>query len=90
MKRTRRVWGIWYTIRANSKAKWSKRWTGPIGVYGVDLIPLDVKNRFAGRPFVFTTRKQAREMAEHLDEKSNRTWTWVKRQVRPITMTWEW
>jgi len=33
-------------------------------------------------------RKQAREYAKKADIESNKTWVWVKHQVRPIELTW--
>lgn len=85
----RRVWGIWSAIRLNSNAKWCD-WRGPSGVYGVDLgVSPQIKDCLGGRPLFFRTRRQARECAKRLDTQSNITWTWVKHQVRPVTLYWE-
>jgi len=86
--RKRKVWGIWTAIRVNSNAKW-RRWYGPMGVYGIALVPNDIKDIFGGSPFFFRTRKQARDCAIKKETESNRTWTWVKHQVRPVILSWE-
>lgn len=85
-----RVWGIFYRIRCSSTDKWSKNWTGPMGVFALTSpIDKDLKDYLSGRAFFFRTRKQARTEAKKQDEHSNRTWTWVQHMVRPIKLTYE-
>jgi len=83
-----KVWGIWFAIRVNSVAKWGN-WHGPIGVHVIKFVPQEIKDVLPHRPFFFRTRKQAREHAKKADVKSNKTWVWIKHQVRPIELTWQ-
>ncbi|ODS36154.1 MAG: hypothetical protein A7316_10250 [Candidatus Altiarchaeales archaeon WOR_SM1_86-2] len=83
-----RVWAIYYTVRVNSNAPWCK-WTGPCGVYGLigDISPY-MKKCLSGRPFFFRTRALAIEQAKRRDKELNKTWKWVKYQVRPLELVW--
>jgi len=90
MSKPMRVWAIYYTVRANSKDSWGKKWTGPCGV-GVAM--KDIKDSFlwdclSYRPFFFRTRALARLQAKKLHIEHNRTWDWVKYTVRPLTLSW--
>jgi hypothetical protein len=88
-KGTKRVWGIWYTIRAHEN-KWDSFWFGPIGVYGISFdFPAEIRGWLSQRPFFFRTRKQARDHARKLMGEKNITWEWIKYQVRPIRLSWE-
>lgn len=87
--KTKKVWAIFYRIRVNSNSKWCK-WVGPCGVFLLGFPSSKVlTDILRGRPFFFRTRKQAREMAKELDQKSNITWTWVQHTVRPMKLTYE-
>lgn len=91
-KKSIRLWGLFYRVRANSKAKWDNDWTGPLGVYCFpEVLNFDkeLMKSLALRPFLFRTRSQARTIAKKESEESNKTWTWVQYQVRPIKVTYE-
>ena len=87
---SRRVWAIYYTVRVNSDAPWKKEWTGPcgVGVVAKDILDSFLMNCLSHRPFLFRTRALARHHAAVLAREKNRTWTWVKYTVRPITLSW--
>ena len=59
------VWGVEYAIILWGHPK-KDDWSEPIGVYGLSKHlqnKLDCVNSFAGRPFFFRTREEAREEA---------------------------
>ena len=82
------VWGICYSIRVNSNAKWVP-WVGPVGVYGIKYVPQELKNQLAGRPYFFRTRAEARKVAKAREIESNKTWTWCKYTVKKYQLSWE-
>jgi len=89
-KKTKRVWGLYYTTRANSMSRWERNdWTGPCGVYIVGReLPGFYLNCLSDRPFFFRTRTLARQKVKELTKKTNVSWQWVKYTVRPITLSW--
>ncbi len=99
IQETKRAWAIFYRIRISSKSKWGS-WIGPCGIYAMRLsvekdsfgcCPINPKMSkcLSGRPFLFHTRKQARDRAKELDKRSNLTWTWTHHTVRPVKLTYE-
>jgi hypothetical protein len=85
-----KVWCIYYTVRQSSYSKWRKTWTGPCGIYDVDLYLNSFQEKLlSGLPIFFKTRKSARLKAKELDAHCNKTWIWVKHIVRPVELTWE-
>lgn len=88
-KKTVKVWAIYYRTRVNSTSKWEKDWVGPLGPYAFNFLPREVKGYCGNRSFVFRIRKQARDVANAKSLESNKTWTWVQYQVRPINLTYE-
>jgi len=87
--KSKKVWAIFYRVRSSSISKWTK-WTGPCGIYVVQpTAPPEIIMALRGRPFFFRTRRQARNTAKKLDQKSNITWTWVQHTVRPMTLTYK-
>lgn len=87
--KTKKVWAIFFRIRVTQNSKWCK-WCGPCGVFTLLFRPSKVlTDILQGRPFFFRTRKQAREKAKELDQKSNFTWTHVQHTVRPMRLTYE-
>jgi len=83
----RTVWGICYTIRVNSNAKWVP-WVGPTGVYGMAHVPQKIRDELSGRPYFFRTRKEARKVAKAGTLESNKTWTWCKYRVKKYYLIW--
>lgn len=88
------VWGVSYTVRSSPQDKWSKDWSGPLGVYAfwsessdvssimnVNFDDLDV---FAKRPFFFRTRQQARDAIKHHKEE----W-WIKYRIDTYELSWK-
>ncbi len=81
-----RVWAIYYTVRANSKSKWCG-WVGPCGVNILgDIFQPFERDCLSGRPLFFRTRTLARLRAWKLGLQKNKTWEWVRYQVRPIEL----
>jgi len=82
------VWGICYSVRINSNAKWCP-WVGPVGVFGMAHIPKEIRGELSGRPYFFSTRKDARKVAKAKTWESNKTWTWCKCRVKKYHLMWE-
>lgn len=89
-RKTVRVWGLFYRVRVNSRARWDRDWVGPIGPYALrDYIPDKMMGWLGGRSFFFRTRQQARDVAKEKSSGANKTRTWVQYTVRSIKLTCE-
>ena len=88
-KKTVKAWTIYYRVRTNRHDKWCN-WVGPLGIYAFrNLLPSEKLTWFSDRPFLFRTRKQARDIAKEKTRASNQSWEWVQYTVHPIKVTYE-
>ena len=80
-----KVWAIYYKVKAGGV--WSKRWSGPIGIYhvrvAVQVSGEELPDILKGRPFFYRTNKQAMESIKRITNNKS-----IRYKTKPLELTW--